>query len=162
MRFLGLESRQYSMDNIFINEDDMHAAEKEEPRFLQLLLKDKDNLMHQMQWEHLSITIDVAHKAIEFADNDISREFSGIARSILDPALHSCQFWWASKKPMWDINMVYRGLNLQREVLLNAYKAISKSGMKPEVKKEYYYKVVAARHIFDQITDNSHTLNFED
>ena len=121
------------------------------------LWKDKDNLIHQMQWEHLSITIEVAHKATECADNEVSREFSGISRTILDPALHSCQFWWASKKPMWDINMVYRGLNLQREVLLNAYKAISKSGAKPELKKEYYYKVVAARHIFDQITDSLYT-----
>jgi hypothetical protein len=50
--------------------------------------------------------------------------------------------------------MVYRGLNLQREVLLNAYKAISKSNSKQGEKKEYYYKVIAARHIFDQITDN--------
>jgi hypothetical protein len=55
---------------------------------------------------------------------------------------------------MWDVNMVYRGLNLQRVVLLNAYKAISTSNAKPEVKKEYYYKVVAARYIFDQITDS--------
>ena len=107
-----------------------------------------------MQWEHLSITMDVTHKAVELADNDASSQFANIARATLDPALHSCQFWWASKKPMWDINMVYLGLNLQRSALLNAYKAISTSGSKPEVKKEYYYKVVAARHIFDQITDN--------
>jgi alpha-amylase/alpha-mannosidase (GH57 family) len=121
------------------------------------LWQDKDSRIHQMQWEHLSITIDVAHKATELADSEVSSEFAGIARSILDPALHSCQFWWASKKPMWDINMVYRGLNLQREVLLNAYKAISKSSSKQDIKKEYYYKVVAAHHIFDQITDNLYT-----
>ena len=118
------------------------------------LWKDKNNPIHQMQWEHLSITMDVTHKAVELADNDASSQFANIARATLDPALHSCQFWWASKKPMWDINMVYLGLNLQRSALLNAYKAISTSGSKPEVKKEYYYKVVAARHIFDQITDN--------
>ena len=58
---------------------------------------------------------------------------------------------------MWDINMVYRGLTLQREVMLNAYKAVSLSGCKPEVKKEYYYRVVAGRHIFDQITDYLYT-----
>ena len=118
------------------------------------LWKDKDNPVHQKQWEHLDITIDVAHKAIEVADNDTSSQFVNIARATLDAALHSCQFWWASKKPMWDINMVYRGLNLQREALLNAYKAISTSNTRPAVKKEYYYKVVAARYIFDQITDN--------
>jgi alpha-amylase/alpha-mannosidase (GH57 family) len=118
------------------------------------LWKDKDNPVHEKQWEHLSITMDVAHKAIELVDNDTSRQFANIARTSLDAALHSDQFWWASKKPMWDVNMVYKGLNLQREVLLNAYKSISTSNTKPEVKKEYYYKVVAARYIFDQITDS--------
>lgn len=118
------------------------------------LWKDRDNPVHQKQWEHLDITIDVTHKAIEMADNDNSSQFGNIARATLDAALHSCQFWWASKKPMWDINMVYRGLNLQREALLNAYKSISTSNARSEVKKEYYYKVVAARYIFDQVLDN--------
>jgi hypothetical protein len=118
------------------------------------LWEDRNNQVHQRQWEHLSITMDMAHKAVELADNDTSSQFAGIARTNLDAALHSDQFWWASKKPMWDVNMVYRGLNLQRVVLLNAYKAISTSNAKPEVKKEYYYKVVAARYIFDQITDS--------
>jgi len=118
------------------------------------LWKSNNNPVHQMQWEHLSIIMDIAHKAIVLADNDASSRFANIARTTLDAALHSCQFWWASRKPMWDVNMVYRGLNLQREVLLNAYKAISTSNTKPELKKEYYYKVVAARYIFDQITDS--------
>lgn len=118
------------------------------------LWKDRDNPVHQRQWEHLDITMDVTRKAIEVVNNDTSSQFGDIARTTLDAALHSCQFWWASRKPMWDINMVYRGLNLQREALLNAYKAISTSNAKPEVKKEYYYKVVAARYIFDQILDN--------
>ncbi len=121
------------------------------------LWKDKNNLIHQLQWEHLEITMDVAHRAVELADSDSSRNFARIARSKLDAALHSCQFWWASKKPMWDVNMVYRGLNLQREVLLNAYKAISTSNCSSSIKKEYYYKVVAARHIFDQIVDKLYT-----
>ena len=121
------------------------------------LWKDKNNPVHSMQWEHLNLTMEVAHKAVEVADSPASQEFASIARNTLDPALHSCQFWWASKKPMWDINMVYRGLTLQREVLLNAYKAISLSGCKPETKKEYYYRVVAARHIYGQITDYLYT-----
>jgi alpha-amylase/alpha-mannosidase (GH57 family) len=117
------------------------------------LWDDKNNQVHQRQWEHLSITMDVARKAFELADNGTLSQFANIARATLDAALHSDQFWWASKKPMWDVNMVYRGLNLQREVLLNAYKAISLSNSKPEAKKEYYYKLVAARYLFDQITD---------
>jgi len=117
------------------------------------LWDDKSNPIHQKQWEHLSITMELAHRAVELADNDNAKQFSSIARTGLDAALHSDQFWWASRKPMWDVNMVYRGLNLQREVLLNAYKAISLSGIKSEIKKGFYYKLVAARYIFDQITD---------
>jgi len=121
------------------------------------LWKDRNNPVHMMQWEHLDITIRVTHKALELADNPASLEFANNARNTLDLALHSCQFWWASKKPMWDINMIYRGLTLQREVLLNAYKAISLCGCKPETKKEYYYMVVAGRHIYTQITDYLYT-----
>ena len=121
------------------------------------LWKDRNNPVHTMQWDHLGLTLEVAHKAFEMADNPASREYATIARNTLDAALHSCQFWWASKKPMWDINMIYRGLTLQREVLLNAYKAIQLSDYAPEVKKEYYYRVVAARYIFDQVTDYLYT-----
>ena len=58
---------------------------------------------------------------------------------------------------MWNINMIDKGMTLQREVMLNAYKSISVSDCKPEIKKEYYYRVVAGRHIFDQLTDNLYT-----
>ena len=117
------------------------------------LWKDRGNSLQHMQWEHLSIAMDLVHKAIERAENDNRTQFANIARATLDAALHSCQFWWASKKPMWDENMVYRGLNLQSEALLNAYKAISAGDGEPEIKKECYYKALAARHIFLQITD---------
>lgn len=118
------------------------------------LWKGKDNPVHQLQWEHLSIAVELVHKAIEVANNPTSRHFASIARSLLDPSFHSCQFWWASKRPMWDINMINRGLNLQREVLLNAYKAISTSGCDPQIKKDYYYKMIAARTIADKISDS--------
>lgn len=117
------------------------------------LWKDKNNPVHTKQWEHLDLTMAVSRKAEEVADSQVSREFATRARNTLDAALHSCQFWWASKRPMWNINMIYRGLAMQREVLLNAYKAISLSGCEPSVKQEYYYRVVAARHIFEQVTD---------
>ncbi len=121
------------------------------------LWKDKNNPVHAMQWELLGLTISCAHKAVELADNPISIQFAATARELLDQALHSCQFWWASKKPMWNINMIDKGMTLQREVVLNAYKSISMSNCKPEIKREYYYRVVAGRHIFDQLTDYLYT-----
>jgi alpha-amylase/alpha-mannosidase (GH57 family) len=117
------------------------------------LWKDKNNPVHTMQWEHLDLTIDLVCKALECADNPLSMQFATLARDMLDPALHSCQFWWASKKPMWNMNMIYKGMTLQRDASLNAYKALMLSGCQPEIKKEYYYRVVACRHIFGRLTD---------
>ena len=54
---------------------------------------------------------------------------------------------------MWDINMIDKGMALQREALLNALKAISLSGCGPQEKKDNYYDAIAARHIFEKITD---------
>jgi len=117
------------------------------------LWKDKNNTVHSMQWEHLDLAIRIAHRAIDIADNPASLGYANIARNALDRALHSCQFWWASRKPMWDINMIDKGLALQRQVLLNSFKAISLSGCSQEEKKQNYYYVIAARHVFDRITD---------
>lgn len=50
-----------------------------------------------------------------------------VVSGLLDRALHSCQFWWASRRPMWDLNMVERGLAEQRAVALNAMKALTMS-----------------------------------
>jgi alpha-amylase/alpha-mannosidase (GH57 family) len=117
------------------------------------LWRDSNNMVHRMQWEHLDLVIKVVHKAAAVADNPASLEYADVARNTLDRALHSCQFWWASRKPMWNINMVDKGLVMQREALLNALKAISLSGCSQQEKKENYYNTIAARSVFDRITD---------
>ena len=71
----------------------------------------------------------------------------------LDPALLSCQFWWASRRPHWDINMISRGMAQQGEVVLNAFRSINLSGAAEEVKRESYYRVVAARDIRAKLRD---------
>jgi len=114
---------------------------------------DKDNEIHHLQWQHLNLAMDMVRKAISWADNPASRRYAGIARGLLDRALHSCQFWWASRRPMWDINIVYKGLELQDATILNAYKAINSSGASGENKTEQYYRVVAARDLHNKIID---------
>jgi alpha-amylase/alpha-mannosidase (GH57 family) len=113
----------------------------------------KDNELHRLQWEHLAICMDMCSKASEVADSEESRHFAGIARGLLDRALHSDQFWWASRRPMWDINMVHLGLMAQWRVLVNAFKAINSSGTPGELKKEYYDKLVAARDAGNKVVD---------
>jgi hypothetical protein len=117
------------------------------------LWKSKTNVLHQLQWQHLKIASDMAYKAMRVATTDSIKYYSDIARGMLDMAMQSDQFWWASKRPMWDINMVNQGLMMQREVILNAYKAIHMSDLSEDEKTEYYYRVIAGRDIRSKITD---------
>jgi alpha-amylase/alpha-mannosidase (GH57 family) len=114
---------------------------------------DKDNEIHRLQWEHLRLCIDVVNKAEGCADSDECGFFARIARGLLDAAEHSCQFWWASRRPMWDINLIHLGLIDQWRALVNAYRAINKSCADGETKTDYYHKLVAARDIRNKIVD---------
>jgi alpha-amylase/alpha-mannosidase (GH57 family) len=117
------------------------------------LWQDKNNEVHKLQWEHLGICIDLTNKALESADNEESRRSAAIARGLLDRAEHSCQMWWASNRPMWDINLIHMGLLDQLRTVVNAYRAINKSGATEETKREYYYRTVAARDIRNKLED---------
>ena len=117
------------------------------------LWQDKKNEVHRLQWEHLGICIELVNKALECADNEESRHSATIARGLLDRAEHSCQMWWASNRPMWDINLIHMGLLDQLRTVVNAYRAINKSGASEETKREYYYRTVAARNIRNKLED---------
>ncbi len=109
--------------------------------------------LHRLQWEHIQICLELLESAQRCADNDPSKNFAGIARVLMDRALHSCQFWWASRRPMWDINMINRGLMQQQEVVVNSYKSVEASGAPHSAKREGYYRVIASRDIRAKIVD---------
>jgi len=117
------------------------------------LWQDKNNEVHRLQWEHLAICIELVNKAMQCADNEDSCHSAAIARKLLDQAEHSCQMWWASNRPMWDINLIHMGLLDQLRTVVNAYRAISKSGADEQAKREYYYRTVAARDIRNKLED---------
>jgi len=117
------------------------------------LWQDEKNEVHRLQWEHLSICIELVSKALECADNDESRHSATIARGLLDRAEHSCQMWWASNRPMWDINLIYMGLLDQLRTVVNSYRAINKSGTSEKTRREYYYRTIAARDIRNKLED---------
>jgi len=112
-----------------------------------------DNEIHGLQWELIKICFEMTYKAVEIGKSGDSKNYANISRMLLDRALHSCQFWWASRRPMWDINLINKGLLMQDEVLLNAYKAIKLSGCSEEIKREYYHKIVASRDLTNKIKD---------
>jgi len=117
------------------------------------LWRDQSNEIHRLQWEHLDICIELVNKALECADNEESHQSATIARGLLDRAEHSCQMWWASKRPMWDVNLIHMGLLDQWRTVVNAYRAIYKSGVDEKTKHEYYRRAVAARDIRSKLED---------
>jgi DNA-binding phage protein len=54
---------------------------------------------------------------------------------------------------MWDINLIHMGLLDQLRTVVNAYRAISKSGTSEGIKREYYYRTIAARDIRNKLED---------
>ena len=116
------------------------------------LWNDPANPLHKMLWGHLNLTIEMVNEA-QLARSAKAKTSAEVARVMLDPALHSCQFWWASQRPMWDVNMVYRGLLEQREAMMNAYKAIASDDFDEHTKREFQLKFLASQKIQDMIVD---------
>lgn len=73
--------------------------------------KDSRNTIHQMQWELTTIALDVVH-----ASNPKKKGYNQ-ARQALDRAIHSDQYWWASAKPWWSMEMMERGAKELRDVV---------------------------------------------
>jgi len=73
--------------------------------------------LHKLQWR---LTDFVLHTVKEASPE--APRFSE-ARSLLDQGLHSCQYWWASCRPWWSVEMIESGaqkLYQAMEVLGNA------------------------------------------
>ena len=90
---------------------------------------DPDNEIHKLQWE----LTDLAIKTVRHSSKP------GKARETLDRALHSDQYWWASARPWWSLEMVERGAYELRETIL----AVEDAG--DEIKqraKELYFAIV--------------------
>jgi hypothetical protein len=83
---------------------------------------DPNNEIHieQHRFFMYSLTlIHLAYKHRESMDDDQKRIFDN-ARNLLDRGIHSCQQWWASKRPWYSPDMILRGLN---EVLMASVNA---------------------------------------
>ncbi|MFH1045887.1 MAG: hypothetical protein V1727_02870 [Candidatus Omnitrophota bacterium] len=119
------------------------------------LWKGPGNYIHELLWRHINICFALVDEAERLKGNEESKRFFTIARSLVDEAIHSCQFWWANKdRGMWNLNMINKGLMLQEEVIVNAYKAIKVSDQKKDDSKtQLYDKVVVARDIANKIRD---------
>jgi len=90
------------------------------------------NKIHEIQWRLFHLVIDT----IESATRD-----SGYneARRKLDPAIASDQFFWASNRPWWSIEMIESGAWLLTDAMNELSDAFSS---KKEEAKDLYYQII--------------------
>lgn len=94
--------------------------------------QDSQNPIHVLQWKLSNLAMDVVHHA--------DHQSSGwqAARVALDRAIHSDQYWWASAKPWWSLEMIERGAKELRDTVL----------MTPDVSQE---KKLLAQELYQKI-----------
>lgn len=64
---------------------------------------DPENPIHAWQWEFMSFVLKIVQKL------NPQKPFYNDVRAKMDQALHSCQYWWASAKPWWSLEMIENG-----------------------------------------------------
>ncbi len=77
-----------------------------------VLWKDPNNPIHEMQWKF----VDYVLKTLKKYKNKDSEPYRN-ARKLMDSAMASDQFWWASVKPWWSLEMVESGAFNLKEVI---------------------------------------------
>ncbi len=120
--------------------DQEHKVSTDAKSFI--LWKDPDNPIHKLQWELVQVVSDAVNKAGEIDAND---RFYTESREKLDKALASDQFWWASAKPWWSLEMVEQGAYALKEVLstlTNAAPTIVTETTESMLKSEDLYRAI--------------------
>jgi hypothetical protein len=83
---------------------------------------DPQNPLHQEQHRFIMYALTTVHLAEKYCEgmNQDQKSFYDNARNFLDRGVHSCQQWWASKRPWYSPDMIIRGLS---EILLASVNA---------------------------------------
>ena len=68
---------------------------------------DPENEIHHMQWELTELAINTPH--------DVK------SQKKLDSALFSCQYWWASARPWWQIEMIESGAHALLQAVIYSH-----------------------------------------
>ena len=93
---------------------------------------DPGNEIQKKQWELTKL-------AIDSVNNSKFTTSSCHARQLLDKALHSDQYWWASARPWWSLEMIEAGANELREavqIVPDASAAVKKKA------RQLYYEII--------------------
>ena len=91
--------------------------------------RSNDNIIQKRQWELTESAIKVVERE---SDN-------GELRKLLDEALHSDQYWWASARPWWSLEMMERGAFELKNIILKSRAATTKE---KEQAEEFYKNII--------------------
>lgn len=94
---------------------------------------DSSNDIHRMQWQLTNLAL-AAVAASPLDDPGYTR-----ARESLDRAIHSDQYWWASARPWWSIEMIERGAKELYDTVLSCPGVTEKT---KEEAKHLYHSIV--------------------
>jgi len=87
---------------------------------------DPKNEIHIEQHKFFMYALTLIHLSSKYYES-MDEERKGIfnnARNLLDRGIHSCQQWWASKRPWYSPDMILRGLNEVLMASVNAKRSV--------------------------------------
>ncbi len=96
-----------------------------------------DNIIHVLQHRIMMRTLSMVINARNVNLTPEGKKFWEIARTMVDRGLHSCQQWWASKRPWFSPNMVLNGLDQLRKSAVNSSLAIKSSLSNEDLKESF-------------------------
>jgi len=96
--------------------------------------RDENNPIHESQWELTKLAIETVEKNKKINNSSYKK-----SRLILDKALRSDQYWWASAKPWWSIEMIEAGAKDLYEAIL--FSSVATKAIKNKAEK-LYHKIV--------------------
>ncbi|MHA1821900.1 MAG: hypothetical protein ACTSU2_00275 [Promethearchaeota archaeon] len=87
---------------------------------------DLKNDLHLQQYKIIMYTMTAVHLASKYINtmNNVQKEAYNNARNFLDRGQHSCQQWWASKRPWYSPDMIIKGLNELILAIVNVKRSI--------------------------------------
>lgn len=99
-----------------------------------ILWDDPSNPIHKVQWKLTNYAI----KLVNSFDDKKSKKWIE-AREKLDMALASDQYWWASAKPWWSLEMIEQGAYALKNVIITLF---GTKDSKEAAKAEKYYREI--------------------